>query len=178
MTAVTAVTWVFALLLAAAGAQKLSRPAATGAALQTAELPSNAVVVRLLGVYELVLAAAVLIVGGTVPALLLAATYAAFAVFAFRQARRGAGCGCFGQPEAPTTSVHVVLNAAAAAAAALAAATPAAPFPALRAEPLLMVMVVALLVTAAALLRLTLTALPELTAAQAPFAAEADAVKP
>ena len=172
VTAVTAVTWVFALLLAAAGAQKLTSPAATGAALQTAKLPSNSMLVRLLGGYELVLAAGVLLVGGTMPAVLLALTYGAFAVFALRQSRRGEGCGCFGEADAPTTSVHVVLNSIGAAVAAVAAFLPALPLPVLRAQPLVLLVALALLATATALLRLVLTALPELTAAQGLFAAE------
>lgn len=175
MTAVTAITWVFALLLAAAGAQKLVNPAATGAALQIAKLPSHAGFVRLLGGYELGVAAAVLLVGGSLPAALLAVTYAAFAGFAFRQSRRGEGCGCFGEADAPTTSVHVVLNIGAAVAAAGAAWSPTSPLPALRDEPLVLAAGGALLVTAAVLLRLTLTALPELNAAQALLTREAEA---
>lgn len=175
MTAVTAITWVFALLLAAAGAQKLTNPAATGAALQTARLPSNTGLVRLLGGYELTLAGAVLLLGDTVPALLLALTYGAFAGFAARQSRRGEGCGCFGEADTPTTSVHIVVNAAATVTAVVAAWSPADPLPALRGEPVLLIAGVVLLVTATALLRLTLTALPDLTAAQGLFAAESEA---
>lgn len=175
MTAVTAIMWVFALLLAVAGMKKLLQPAATGAALQVAKLPSDVRLVRLLGVYELLLAAAVLVLGGTVPSALLAATYAAFAAFSFRQSRRGEGCGCFGEAEAPTTSTHVVLNVAAAATAAATAAWPAPPLVALRDDPLVLVVGLVLLLTATALLRLTLTAVPELNAAQARLTGEAEA---
>jgi hypothetical protein len=175
VTAVTAVTWVFALLLAAAGAQKLTNPAATGAALQVAKLPSDVRLVRLLGSYEIVLAGAVLLVGGTLPALLLAVTYAAFAGFAARQSRRGEGCGCFGEAEAPTTAVHVTLNVVAAVTAAAAAWSPTGALPAaLGREPASLVTALVLLVTATGLLRLTLTALPELTAARALLTADSD----
>lgn len=174
MTAVTAITSMFALLLAAAGAQKLTNPAATGAALQTARLPSDTRLVRLLGGYELVLAAAVLAVGGTVPALLLAATYAAFAGFARRQSRRGEGCGCFGEAQAPTTSVHVVVNVVAATTAMVSAWVAPEPLLGVRSDTLVLLVAVPLLVTGAALLRLMLTALPELRAAQALFAGEAE----
>ena len=174
MTAVTAITWVFALLLAAAGAQKLTSPAATGAALQVAKLPSDARLVRVLGLYELGLAAAVLLLGGMIPAAFLAGTYAAFAAFAWRQSRRGEGCGCFGEAEAPTTTVHVVVNLVAAVVAVAAAAAPARPLALFDGGPITAVAGVALLVTATALLRLTLTALPELTAAQALLTAESD----
>lgn len=175
MTAVTALTWVFALLLAAAGAQKLTSPAATGAALQVAKLPSDTRLVRLLGVYEVALAAAVLLLGGVVPAVLLTVTYAAFAGFAWRQSRRGEGCGCFGEAAAPTTSVHVAINVVAALAAAAAAAGAAEAVTALGQDALTVLAGAALLLTATALLRLTLTALPELTAAQALLTAERDA---
>lgn len=175
LTAVTAITWVFALLLAAAGAQKLTSPAATGAALQTAKLPSDRRLVRLLGVYELGLAAAVVALGGALPAALLAATYAAFAGFAWRQSRRGAGCGCFGEAEAPSTSVHVTVNVIAATAASASAWVSAPAVPSLGGHALVLLVAVPLLLTAAALLRLTLTALPELHAAQALFATESEA---
>jgi hypothetical protein len=175
VTAVTAITWVFALLLAAAGAQKLADPAAAGAALQMAKLPSDARVVRLLGSYEVMLAGAVLLVGGALPALALAVTYAAFAGFAARQSRRGEGCGCFGEPETPTTAVHVTLNVVAAVTAAAAAWSPTGALPAaLGSESVSLVTVLVLLVTATGLLRLMLTALPELTAARALLTADGD----
>lgn len=175
MTAVTAITWVFALLLAAAGAQKVLQPAATGAALQVAKLPSDTRLVRLLGVMEVLLAAAVLLLGGTIPAVLLATTYAAFAVFAYRQSRRGEGCGCFGEAQTPTTPTHVVLNVVAAVTATVAAVQPAAPLAALGDDPLLLVVALALLLTATTLLRLALTALPELAAVRALVTAEHEA---
>ena len=175
MTAVTAITWVFALLLAAAGAQKLSSPAATGAALQVAKLPSDTRLVRVLGLYEVALACAVLLFGGAIPAALLAATYGAFAAFAWRQSRRGEGCGCFGEAEAPTTAVHVAVNAVAAVAGLAAALGQVRPLPEPGGDALTWVGVAILLATATALLRLTLTALPDLTAAQALLTAERDA---
>ena len=175
MTAVTAITWVFALLLAAAGAQKLTSPAATGAALQVAKLPSDTRLVRALGLYELALAVAVLLLGGWIPAVLLAATYAAFAAFAWRQSRRGEGCGCFGEAEAPTTTVHVVVNVVGAVVGLAAAAGQVGPLQDTAIEPLGWIAAAVLLATATALLRLTLTALPELTAAQALVTAERDA---
>lgn len=175
MTAVTAITWVFALLLAAAGAQKLTSPAATGAALQVAKLPSDPRLVRVLGLYELGVAAAVLLLGGTVPAALLTATYAAFAGFAWRQSRRGEGCGCFGEAAAPSTTVHVALNVVAAVAGAAAAIGQAGAVTDAGGDALTWTAGAALLVTATALLRLTLTALPALTAAQALLTAESDA---
>lgn len=175
MTAVTAATWVFALLLAVAGAGKIARPAATGAALQVAHLPSDRRLVRALGAAELILAMAVLLVAGAVATAALSAAYAAFAGFAFAQARQGAGCGCFGATSAPATGLHVGVNVAGAV---LAAAVVLRPGPRLMDAfqgPLQGVLLIVALASTAALLRLALTALPELEASRRLLTAEADA---
>lgn len=175
MTAVTALTWVFALLLGVAGMRKITRPAATGAALQGARLPSDHRLVRLLGAGEVVVAAAVLAVGGAVPAAVLALAYAAFAVFAEQQRRRGAGCGCFGDSSAPASRLHVTVDAVGAAAAAAAIIRPAPPLlPTIADDLSAGLLAVALLALAAGVLQLLLTALPDLAAATA-LHAEADA---
>jgi uncharacterized membrane protein YphA (DoxX/SURF4 family) len=166
MTAATAATWVFAALLALAGARKITAPDATTAALQGARLPSDRRLVRLLGAGEVVAGAAVLGVGGTVPAAVVALAYATFTVFAYRQSRRGAGCGCFGETNAPATGMHVGIDAAGAGAAALAAWRPGPSLVAFAGADLAdAIVAVLLLVTATAALRLALTALPELAAA-------------
>lgn len=166
--AATALTWVFAALLATAGARKITAPGATGAALQVAKLPSDLRLVRLLGAGEIALAAAVLGFGGMAPAALLAVTYGVFAAFARRQSRKGAGCGCFGETEAPASGLHVGANVLAAVAAAGASAVHS---PSLWAfavgEPLAGALAAVLVLLGAQALRLTLTALPELTAAVA-----------
>lgn len=172
VTAVTAITWVFALLLAAAGVAKVTSPAATGAALQTAKLPADHRLVRLLGVYELALAAVVLLVGGTVPAALLAVTYVAFAAFAFRQSRRGEGCGCFGEAATPTGNIHVLVNVAAASCAAATALGPARSLLTAVEQPLHALVATVLLVTATGVVRLLLTAVPDLAAARGLLVAE------
>jgi hypothetical protein len=174
--AATAGSWAFAGLLALAGASKIGNPAATGAALQGARLPSNAALVRLLGAGEIVLAIAVLGVGGTVPLAGLALAYAAFAVFAQRQSSRGAGCGCFGEQDAPATGLHVAIDAAGALVAATAAIWPAPSLLAVAGADLLpAVLAVGLLITAVAALRLALVALPELAVATALVAPEENA---
>lgn len=166
MTAAAAFTWPFAALLVIAGLHKITQPAATGAALQGANLPSDHRLVRLLGVGEVVLGGAVLIGGGWAPAGVLALTYAAFAVFAFRQSRKGADCGCFGNANAPATTLHVVVNAVGAAGAALAAIAPGPPLgAALSGGGVGGLLAAALTAVAAAVLRLLLTLLPELTTA-------------
>src|SRR5690606_10058720 len=130
VAALTTVTWIFALLLTAAGAHKLARPASAGAALAVARLPSDHRLVRLLGASEVVLGLAVVLHGGRPAIAALAVTYAAFAIFAERQRRRGAGCGCFAEADTPATGLHVALNAVAALTAAGAAVAPAGPLPA------------------------------------------------
>lgn len=167
MTAVTAASWVFAVLLAIAGTAKITDPAATSAALQGARLVSDRRLVRVLGLGEMALAVAVLVAGGRLPALVLALAYAVFAVFAHRQSRQGAGCGCFGESDAPATRLHVALNVGGAGVAAVAAWRPAPSLVSTLDRGLFeSVLVVTVLVLAAAALRLVLTALPELAVAR------------
>lgn len=167
MTAVTAATWVFAVLLALAGAAKLADPSATSAALQGARLVSDRRLVRLLGVGEIALAVAVLSLGGALPAAVLAVAYAVFAGFAYRQSRQGQGCGCFGVTDAPATRLHVVVNVIAAASAAAAAWRPGPSLLAVVQDGLFAaLLIMGVLVLAAAALRLVLTALPELAVAR------------
>ena len=167
MTAVTAATWVFAVLLAVAGAAKVADPAATSAALQGARLVSDRRLVRLLGVGEIALAVAVLGLGGSVPAALLAVSYAVFAGFAYRQSRQGEGCGCFGVSDAPATRLHVAINVLGAALAAGAALRPGSSLLAVFGDGVFQALLIAgVLLLAAAALRLALTALPELAVAR------------
>ena len=175
MAAATAATWMFAALLLTAGITKILRPVATGAALEGARLPSQHGLVRMLGVAEVALAAAVLVIGGAVPATVLGATYAAFAGFTAYQARRGAGCGCFGDASAPATSVHVAVDATGAGLAAVAALGSPPSLLTLASDPLLGAVTVLGVVVGAQLLRLSLTALPELAAAVALHRTEAGA---
>jgi hypothetical protein len=115
-----------ALLLGSAAVAKLVSPARTSGALSSAGLPSGAAVVRFLAVVELLLAVAVLAVGGPLPALGLAFAYLGFAGFVARllgKAGDRAGCGCFGGAEAPAGRLHVVVNLVAAAVASAAAFT-------------------------------------------------------
>ena len=173
MTAATAVTWVFAGLLVLAGARKVTAPAATGAALQGARLPSDHRLVRALGLGETALGVTVLAVGGVLPCALLALAYAAFAAFAQRQSARGAGCGCFGETNAPATGLHVGIDAAGAVIAAVAAWRPGPSLLAFAADDAVSgALGLALLVLGVAVLRLALTALPELAAATALHAEE------
>lgn len=166
MSTLTAVTWVAAFLLVLAGADKVKRPAATGSALRTARLPSDRRLVRLLGIGEVALGLAVLAVGGTVPTALLAGAYGAFAVFAQRQRRDGSDCGCFGATGTPVTAAHVWVNTVFACVAVGAAITPASELTTLVSQqPIVAFAVAVLIVVATNLVRLLLTAAPDLSAA-------------
>ncbi len=110
--------FAFAVLLGAAGALKLGRPEGAVRALRAAGLPGPPSAVRVLGAVEVLLAAAVLAVGGRIAAALTAVAYLGFAAFTARVVARSgatASCGCFGVQEAPANRLHVVLNLAAAA---------------------------------------------------------------
>ncbi len=167
MILATAATWVFAVLLAMAGVGKLITPEATGAALQGARLPNHHRLVELLGVGEVLLAGAVLGIGGVLPAAALAVAYTLFALFAFRQSRAGAGCGCFGDAETPATNLHVAVDAIGAVVAAVAAvvAAPAVPAVLRQQDALSIILTLQLLALGALVVRMTLTALPELAVA-------------
>lgn len=114
-----------ALLLGVAGAAKLLRPTATGAALATAGLPAGTGAVRAVGVLEAAIAIGVVVRGGRVPTLLLALTYLAFAGFVLRlrSVDTSAPCGCFGR-STPVGVPHIVLNLASSLVAAWSATRP------------------------------------------------------
>ena len=114
-------------LLLLAGAAKVTAPDATRVALRSAGLPSKAWMARALGVVEIAIAGAALVVGGAIPAALVALTYVGFAGFVAvlaRRTRSTAPCGCFGASDAPVGTLHVVLNVAIAALAVGAAIRP------------------------------------------------------
>ena len=113
-------------LLALAARGELARPASTANALSQLGLPRSTALVRLLGVGELALAAAVLVVPSRPVLALLAAAYLGFAGFVLLALRRGtalSSCGCFGKADTPPTRVHVGVVAGFAAVALAACAT-------------------------------------------------------
>lgn len=119
-------------LLALAAPGKLARPTSTANALGQLGLPRSTVLVRLLGVGELVLAAAVLLAPSRPVLALLAAVYLGFAGFVVLALRRGtalSSCGCFGKADTPPTRVHVGVVAGFAAVALAACVTGSASLP-------------------------------------------------
>src|SRR5436305_14374545 len=102
---------VAAGLLVVSGISKLLRPEPGRRALRSAGLPGGRGAVRLLGALEACVGAACLGLAGRVPALLLGATYAAFAGFLVRLRSKGAegSCGCVGARDTPASLLHVGL---------------------------------------------------------------------
>lgn len=112
---------VFAIagVMGAAGVLKLARPDTTAKAMKAAGLSDSVLAVRVVALTEIVLAAAAIAFGTRVTATLLTIYFTLFALFSFvllKRGGRGVPCGCFGETEkaAPTTPIHVVMNAVAA----------------------------------------------------------------
>lgn len=164
-----AVTLITAGLLLPAGVAKL-RDAAV--ARRASAWPSRTDPwLRLLGSVEVVLAGAVLLVGGVVPAAALGVGYLGFLVVAATQRRRGSGCACFGAggaEGAAVTTWHLTVNAVAAVAAAVTAAA-GGTRPVLHhlgADPVAGLAGLLLLAVGVAALHASLTLLPALRAAR------------
>jgi methylamine utilization protein MauE len=116
-------------LLVVSGAAKLRHPEPAGRALASLGLPSGRRTVGTIGVVEIAVGVWCLFAPGTASAASLGLLYATFAVFLAFQLRTGlpaASCGCLGSHDAPPSLVHVALNVAAAATAALVAKVPLA----------------------------------------------------
>ena len=160
-----------AALLGFAGVQKLVDPAATSGALRAAGLPSSSLAGRAVGLGEVAVALAALVVGDRVTAGALAVTYGAFALFSWRLVARSgatASCGCFGQDEAPATRLHVALNLIATVACAAAVLWPTGGLiEVLHHQPMAGVPFVALTALAAWLWYVMLEVVPELQLAMA-----------
>lgn len=103
------------------------KPGTTVLALRSIRLPAAGWLVRLLGAVEVMVGTAAITVGGVVPAVLVAGSYAGFAAFVGVAMVRGgvlSSCGCFGKPDTPPTRLHVVMNLSAAAVAGAVAVEP------------------------------------------------------
>ena len=102
-------------LLVVAGTAKLVTPSGTAQALSAARLPASPLLVRTLGMAEIAVGVATIIVGGWVLPAAVALFYAGFSGFIATRLRAGdtAGCGCFGATATPLTSGHLVFDVAA-----------------------------------------------------------------
>ena len=107
-------------LLVAAGLPKLRDPLPLVRALRSVGLPAHRTSVRLLALAEVVLGIVAIAEPGAVTGLLVALAYLAFTGFVALALRRGGvlgSCGCFGKPDTPPTTGHLVVTAVLAASA-------------------------------------------------------------
>jgi hypothetical protein len=157
---------IAATLLAVGGVLKTARPTDTANALRAVGIPGGPLLVRVGGAAEAAVGLVALATGDRIPAVLLAASYAAFAAFVLIALGRGAplaSCGCFGKADTPPTRLHVILNAGAAAAGLAVALNPGAGLvDVLGSQPLDGVPFVLLLGCGVSFAYLALTSLPRL----------------
>jgi len=100
-------------LLALAGGMKALSPKLTAGALRAAGLPDSQVVVRGIGVTEVLVGVAGIVLGNSIAAYAAAAFYAGFAGFVIHALRNRlpiSSCGCFGAAETPPSITHVIVN--------------------------------------------------------------------
>lgn len=177
MSVVSAIYASAAVLLVAAGAAKLSRPAPGVADLLGFRAPTP--LVRLVGASEAAVGIAALLVGGPA-AWAVGLLYASFAAIVLRAVLVKAGsCGCFGRLDAPPSRVHVLGNLALAAVSFAAAGTDAAPVQAVAQSisdhPAVGAVLAAEIVLMAGLGLVAFTALPEALGARTARAARHEA---
>lgn len=113
---VTAVVWLAAGLLVAAGAGKIGVPDPAMAALHSLKLPSGRIAARAVGVGEIAVGLAAVVVGGMPAAVAVGVGYAVLLGIAGLQRARQVDCGCFGVAAAPVSRLHLAVNGVAAAA--------------------------------------------------------------
>ncbi len=101
-----------AVLLGAAGAFKTITPAPATFALAQLTLKPPFWAVRLLGLIELTVATATLVLGGAVTAMALAVLYGGLTLVALAMLRLkpGTQCGCFGRVQMSISNRHVIVN--------------------------------------------------------------------
>lgn len=152
------------VFVAVGGALKALHPADTARALAALHLPHRHALVRAGGGLEVVLGTAALLLGGPL-ALGVAASYLIFAGFVLAALRAGSPistCGCLGKVDTPPTFVHVGLNLAFAAVAAVAAFTSGIALPdVLSHQPLAGIPFLLLLAVGCALVALAWSSLPK-----------------
>lgn len=131
MTILDAAFWAVCLVLVASGATKLSEPEPFAVALAALGRPDHGThggqpgarrIAVGVGVVELAIGLAALVLGGAVVAGVAAVAYAGFTAVVLLARRRGmASCGCFGSRSGPPSTTHAALNAGSAAVCAAAA---------------------------------------------------------
>ncbi len=110
-----------------AGLAKLRSPSATAGSLRELNVPSPLLAARLLGAYEVVLAAVAILTGHPLAWAGVGLSYLGFTGFvwwALGDSSRVGSCGCFGREDTPATTGHLIFNAVASAIALLSVLTP------------------------------------------------------
>ena len=105
--------WVFAALLAVAGAAKVGSPSTTSGALSASGLPSSRRAVQLLGIAEIAVGIYAIVIGDAASGAAVALFYLAFTWFVMNALVRDlpvASCGCFGKEDTPPSWIHVALT--------------------------------------------------------------------
>lgn len=117
MVAVAGPFFMFAVLLVVTGVPKLTRPEATARAISAIGLPAHRNLGRAVGVAEVVVGTAALLIGGSLAAAAVAAIYAGFAGFILiaMRSEKAKSCGCFGDEVTPPNYIHLGIDIAAAA---------------------------------------------------------------
>jgi hypothetical protein len=162
-----------AVLLVLAGLPKLRDPLPLVRALRSVPVTAALArrpLVRLLAGAEVLLGVAALARPGTVTGLLVATSYLAFSAFVALALRRGgvlASCGCFGRPDTPPTSAHLLATALLAVSGLAVAVSPPdrSPFTVLVDQPLLGLVGAGLTALLVWLCYLVIAVLPTLTPA-------------
>lgn len=110
-------------LLLASGTAKLRHPGPAGRALAALRLPSGRWTVGGIGLAEILVGVWCLVAPGRASAVSLGLLYSAFAAFlaVLMRADGATSCGCLGKQDGSPSLLHIVMNAAAAAAAVLVA---------------------------------------------------------
>ena len=117
MVALAGPFFMFAVLLVVTGVPKLTRPEATARAISAIGLPAHRSLGRAVGVAEVGIGIAALLVGGSLAAAAVAVIYAGFAGFIFiaMRSEKAKSCGCFGDEVTPPNYIHLGIDIAAAA---------------------------------------------------------------
>ena len=102
---------VAAAVLLFSGAAKVAEPASARQLLRSLRLPASPVLVRAIGVLEVLAGTAAIMFGGLIAGVVVAGAYLSFAAVVAVALRSGVeSCGCFGERSAPPSVGHLVLN--------------------------------------------------------------------
>lgn len=124
MTGLTVLVQLIAVVVAVSGVTKLLSPRPFAELADTVRMPVGTIGARIAGLIEIALGVWVLATGSRIACAVLALAYVVFALVVVAARRAGApSCGCFGASAAPPSAVHVGVNLASAAVAAVAAVT-------------------------------------------------------